>query len=491
MAQEHSQNRDRRRVTTDEQLEMLNQLFDRASGYPSSKEYVELGKLSGLAHKYILNWFSRKRYPKKRKRCSTGSETDDCRSSSPMSVKTEIPKDLPLEPQPKKVKVDQKLDKDAIALLKTEIAEATIPPSPQPASINPHTSSSDRPSTKDVHSSPVATTEIKNPPQSHTRDPPVYSSPLDTDKFILCQPAMTCAQQPVLPTIPNALTAPLASHSDFPLHENSQHYSRNLSVALHQVQQVYHALLASASTLSGNTQTQIAAQYQPQLQPYVFSQPQPFMQPNSTIHNQPGYSQQLLHASIPAVSSFEIQSELPRSNNEIKQESIFPPQGFQIHSPDNVASGRVAPAPAPLCSSHTFADPYTSMSLQSHVVPSALQPSQPEYDPSLFPTSAQFASVTDNSHRFQHQSYFEALDSGMTPLQHLHVLEPFLNANSATRCFPFSTIDTFDAEDIRNLLLPQNTDEVVGHLLNERLVEEDPFQASMGLVWMQRVGLIQ
>lgn len=79
----------------------------------------------------------------------------------------------------------------------------------------------------------------------------------------------------------------------------------------------------------------------------------------------------------------------------------------------------------------------------------------------------------------------------MTPLQHLRVLEPLLNTNTTYQDTSYVSINTFDADAVRNLLLPENASQVMDRLLDERLVEEDPFQASMGLVWMQNVGLIQ
>ncbi|KAJ3937576.1 MAG: hypothetical protein NXY57DRAFT_1057758 [Lentinula lateritia] len=439
-------------LATEKQLVLLKEVFDRTSGHPSHKQYAELGESTGL-----------KRNPKKRKQCSTDSGTDDIRSSSPVSDKAELPSPEPQpekkidknratelpEPQSKKFKLDAKLDMDAITLVNTETAKVTVAPSSR-SSLSPHTSNSILASNnlnKNVHPSPDNSVEMNHSPQlpsrpvaNHNKDPPPeYTSSLDTDGFIISQPPAH-VQQPVSSTIPIALTAPLALRSGFPLLETPRNNNTNTSLTLNQVQQMYRALLA-------NTHAQIAAQYQPQAQPSLQTQTQAqlIMQPISNIQNQPHCAvsfQQLVNAPVPPT--------------------------FVDAGPNN---------------------------FQSPTVPLTLiQPPQHDIDPSSFSTPVPFPSTLANDvDGSQPQIYSASLDpynSGVTPFQHLHVLEPILNANRTSQGFLFSPLNTFDVEDVQNLLLPHNTDQVMDRLLDENLVQEDPFQASMGLVWMQRVGLI-
>ncbi|GAW06488.1 hypothetical protein F5879DRAFT_997028 [Lentinula edodes] len=482
-------------LATEKQLGLLKEVFDRTSGHPSHKQYAELGESTGLPHKYIIGWFSRKRNPKKRKQCSTDSGTDDCRSSSPMSDKAELPspepqpekkidKDRdtePPKPQSKRFKLDAKLDRDAITPVKTETAEANIPPYSR-SFLSPHTSNSILASNnlnKNVHTSPDNSVKRNHSPQirsrpvaNHNKDPPPeYTSSLDTDGFIISQPPAH-VQQPVSSTIPIALTAPLALRSGFPLLETPRNNNTNTSLTLNQVQQMYRALLA-------NTHAQTAAQYQPQAQPSFQAQAQAqlIMQPISNNQNQPRCAvsfPQLINAPVPP------------------QENLFTAQAIQNHYPSYIASNRLVPASHYIPQTFVDAGPNN---FQSPTVPLTLvQPPQHDIDPSSFSTPAQFPSTLANDvDGSQPQFYSASLDpynSGVTPFQHLHVLEPILNANRTSQGFLFSPLNTFDVEDVQNLLLPQNTDQVMDRLLDENLVQEDPFQASMGLVWMQRVGLI-
>ncbi|KAJ3867715.1 hypothetical protein EV359DRAFT_78308 [Lentinula novae-zelandiae] len=479
-------------LATEKQLVLLKEVFDRTSGHPSHKQYAELGESTGL---YIIGWFSRKRNPKKRKQCSTDNGTDDIRSSSPVSDKAELPSPEPQpekkidknratelpEPQSKKFKLDAKLDMDAITLVKTETAKATVAPSSR-SSLSPHTSNSILASNnlnKNVHPSPDNSVEMNHSPQlpsrpvaNHDKDPPPeYTSSLDTDGFIISQPPAH-VQQPVSSTIPIALTAPLALRSGFPLLETPRNNNTNTSLTLNQVQQMYRALLA-------NTHAQIAAQYQPQAQPSLQTQTQAqlIMQPISNIQNQPHCAvsfQQLVNAPVPP------------------QENLFTAQAIQNYHPSHIASNRLAPASCYIPQTFVDAGPNN---FQSPTVPLTLiQPPQHDIDPSSFSTPVPFPSTLANDvDGSQPQIYSASLDpynSGVTPFQHLHVLEPILNANRTSQGFLVSPLNTFDVEDVQNLLLPHNTDQVMDRLLDENLVQEDPFQASMGLVWMQRVGLI-
>ncbi|KAJ3810109.1 hypothetical protein F5876DRAFT_77107 [Lentinula aff. lateritia] len=485
-------------LATEKQLVLLKEVFDRTSGHPSHKQYAELGESTGL---YIIGWFSRKRNPKKRKQCSTDSGTDDFRSSSPVSDKAELLSPEPLEekkidknratglpePQSKKFKLDAKLDRDAITLVKTETAEATVPPSSR-SSLSPHTSNSilaSNNSDKNVHSFPDNSVERNHSPQLHSRPvanhnkdpPPKYTSSLDTDGFIISQPPAH-VQQPVSSTIPIALT-PLALHTGFPLLETPQHNNTNTSLTLNQVQQMYRALLAGAHIPFANTHAQIAAQYQPQAQPSFLpqSQAQLLMQPISNLPTQPRCAvsfQQLINVPVPP------------------QNSLITTQTIQNHYPSYIASDRLAPAPHYIPQTFVDAGPYD---FQSPTVPSTLvQPPQHGIDPSSLSTPVQFpltfASDADDSQPRFYSASIDPYNSGVTPFQYLHVLEPILNANRTSHGSLCSPLNTFDVEDVRNLLLPQNTDQVMDRLLDENLVQEDPFQASMGLVWMQRVGLI-
>ncbi|KAJ4491212.1 hypothetical protein C8J55DRAFT_486217 [Lentinula edodes] len=475
----------RQRVSaTEKQLGLLEEVFDRTSGHPSHKQYAELGESTRLPHKYIIGWFSRKRNPKKRKQCSTDSGTDDCRSSSPMSDKAELPspepqpekkidKDRvtePPKPQSKRFKLDAKLDRDAITLVKTETAEANIPPYSR-SSLSPHTSNSILASNnlnKIVYSSPDNSVKRNHSPQLRSRPvanynkdpPPEYTSSLDTDGFIISQPPAH-VQQPVSSTIPIALTAPLALRSGLPLLETPRNNNTNTSLTLNQVQQMYRALLA-------NNRAQTAAQYQP-----------PSFQAQAQA--------QLINAPVPP---FCYKFAHPLDN--IKQENLFTAQAIQNYYPTYIASNRLAPASHYIPQTFVDAGPNN---FQSPTVPLTLvQPPQHDIDPSSFSTPAQFPSTLANDvDGSQPQFYSASLDpynSGVTPFQHLHVLEPILNANRTSQGFLFSPLNTFDVEDVQNLLLPQNTNQVMDRLLDENLVQEDPFQASMGLVWMQRVGLI-
>lgn len=111
-------------------------------------------------------------------------------------------------------------------------------------------------------------------------------------------------------------------------------------------------------------------------------------------------------------------------------------------------------------------------------------------------SSQQFAQMPDlNTFSFDNYqptiptSTPDSFNTQMTPLQHLHVLEPLLNANQGNTSF--ASISAFDTNAVANLLSPQSSGQVMDCLLDQQFVEEDPFQASMGLVWMQDVGLIQ
>ncbi|KAJ3878681.1 hypothetical protein F5051DRAFT_487563 [Lentinula edodes] len=446
----------RQRVSaTEKQLGLLEEVFDRTSGHPSHKQYAELGESTGFRpHKYIIGWFSRKRNPKKRKQCSTDSGTDDCRSSSPMSDKTELPspepqpeknidKDCvtePPKPQAKRFKLDAKLDRDAITLVKTETAEADIPPYSR-SSLSPHTSNSILASNnlKIVHSSPDSSVKRNHSPQllsrpvaNYNKDPPPeYTSSLDTDGFIISQPPAH-VQQPVSSTIPIALTAPLALRSGLPLLETPRNNNTNTSLTLNQVQQMYRALLA-------NNRAQTAAQYQPQAQPsfQAQAQAQVIMQP---FQNQPRCAvsfQQLINAPVPP------------------QENLFTARAIQNHYPSYIASNRLAPASHYIPQTFVDAGPNN---FQSPAVPLTLvQPPQHDTDPSSFSTPAQFSSTLANDvDGSQPQFYSASLDpynSAVTPFQHLHVLEPILNSNRTSQGFLLSPLNTFDVEDVQNLLL--------------------------------------
>ncbi|KAJ3784618.1 hypothetical protein GGU10DRAFT_388171, partial [Lentinula aff. detonsa] len=451
----------RQRVTKD-QLTILDEVYNRTSGRPSSKEFAELGKLTGLTHKFITSWFSRKRYLKKRKDRPTESETDDCRSSSSDKVELANKTDPPLEFQRKKKKKVSKTDmRDAIALVKAEIVDAIIPPSSRSTSPSAHTSNSANASHQVVKSSPLALAEKNRLPQSGPRvidknndPPPVYTSSLNTDGFIIYQPAACVnVQQPV---VPSALSAPLAIQPGFPLFDAPQHRI-NSTLTPYRVPSMHMP--------STNTQT-LAAQYQNQLQPSFLPQPQLLMQAISSAPS---------HSYYPA--SFLQPPSVPL-------ESATTARAIQNYYPNIVASRSYASSSAPLYNLQAAVDPAPHVPGPQHIqspaiLSSLLQPPQLYSDPS----SSHFMNT---SNVFQLQNYSECLDpynAEDAPFRHLHVLNPLLNAARVSQGCP---IDTVDTEDVRNLLLSQNTEQVMDRLLDNNLVEEDPFQASMGLVWMQK-----
>ncbi|KAJ3982853.1 hypothetical protein F5890DRAFT_1587234 [Lentinula detonsa] len=447
----------RRVVTTKDQLTILDEVFNRTSGRPSTKEYDELGKLTGL-----------KRHLKKRKDRPTESETDDCRSSSSDKVELANKTDPPLELQRKKKKKVSKTDmRDAIALVKAETVDAIIPPSSRSTSPSAHTSNSANASHQVVKSSPLPLAEKNHLPQSSPRvidnnndPPPVYTSSLNTDGFIIYQPAACVnVQQPV---VPSALSAPLAIQPGFPLFDAPQH-------RINSTQTPYR--VPSMHIPSTNTQT-LAAQYQNQLQHSFLPQPQLLMQAISSAPS---------HSYYPA--SFLQPPNVPL------QESATTARATRNYYPNIVASRSYASSSAPLYHLQAAVDPAPHTPGPQHIqspaiLSSLLQPPQLYSDPS----SSHFMST---SNVFQLQNYSECLDpynAEGAPFRHLHVLNPLLNATRVSQGCP---IDTVDTEDVRNLLLSQNTEQVMDRLLDNNLVEEDPFQASMGLVWMQKVGLLQ
>ncbi|KAJ4001664.1 hypothetical protein F5050DRAFT_1241826 [Lentinula boryana] len=453
----------KRVVTTKDQLTILDEVFNRTSGRPSSKEYAELGKLTGLAHKFIIGWFSRKRHLKRKERL-TESETDDCRSS--ISDKVELANNTDSLFQRKKKKKVSKTDlRDAIALVKAEIVDAIIPPSPRSTSLSPHTSNSADASNQVVQSSPLDLTEKNHLPQSAPRvmdnnndPPPVYTNSLNTDGFIIYQPAACVnAQQPV---VPSALSAPPAIRPGLPLFETPQH-------------RIFSTLtpyrVPSMHVPSTNTQTQIAAQYQTRLQPSFLPQPQLLMQAISNVPSHSYYPASLQPPSVPL-------------------ESATTTRTIQNYYPNNVASRSCASSSAPLYNLQAVVDPAHIPGPQHIQSPAILSPLL--QSPQLYsdPSSSHFMNTSNG---FQLQNYSEYLDPYNAEgalFRHLHVLNPLLNAARASQGCP---IDTVDTEDVRNLLLSQNTEQVMDRLLDNNLVEEDPFQASMGLVWMQKVGLFQ
>jgi len=64
------------------------------------------------------------------------------------------------------------------------------------------------------------------------------------------------------------------------------------------------------------------------------------------------------------------------------------------------------------------------------------------------------------------------LDPSKAPLKHLSVLQPFV---------PEHNDDTSTAFDHADLMIDR--------LLDKRLAEDDPFQATMGLVFLSQLGL--
>ncbi|KAJ3731279.1 hypothetical protein DFJ43DRAFT_438143 [Lentinula guzmanii] len=310
----------------------------------------------------MIGWFSRKRHLKKRKDRPTESETDDCRSSSSDKVELANNTDPPLELQRKKRQKVSKTDmRDAIALVKAEIVDAIIPPSPRSTSLSPHTSSSANASHQVVQSSPLDLTEKNRSPQSAARvidnnndPPPVYTSSLSTDGFIIYQPAACVnVQQPV---VPSALSAPLAIQPGLPLFDAPRHRI-NSTLTPYRVPPMHIP--------STNTQTQIAAQYQNQLQPSFLPQPQHLMQ---AISSGPS------HSYYPA--SFLQPPSVPL------QESATTARTAQNYYPNIVASRSYASSSAPLYNLQAVVDPALHIPGPQHfqspaILSSLLQPLQP------------------------------------------------------------------------------------------------------------------
>ncbi|KAE9394876.1 hypothetical protein BT96DRAFT_978275 [Gymnopus androsaceus JB14] len=366
------------------------------------------------------------------------TDTETVRGSSPVSVKAE-PKDCVLPPPKKKVKLNSTRSSNDIVSVKAEIAETSIPHSPKSKS---HTS------TLSAHAS---NENIPNGRSraSHVTDndpPPSYA----TDGFAILEPKPQ-VKTPAASANSSASATPTSSLADL-----CQRYNIDPLLPPQQIKQIIAILTASHPSAESVSQSQSPSFFQPQL-------------PLQFRPNQPRYSSPLAYQYSPSLAQrFGLPFTAAPVQNDFSpafQQAYFTPAS--LYTP-----GAYAVAPAPHMQPIGLPDSFSI-------------PSQSAPDP--------------NTAFFQDSPIPDCFNSHMTPLQHLHVLEPLLNANANANAAyqednnsssPFALINAFDADAVKNLLLPENAGQVMDRLLDEKLAEEDPFQASMGLVWMQRVGLI-
>ncbi|KAF9077513.1 hypothetical protein BDP27DRAFT_1413229 [Rhodocollybia butyracea] len=403
-------------------------------------------------------------------------------SSGSVSVKVE-PEEYPFPPSSfKQPKVETKR-KDLVSI-KTEILEATVPSVPTWSSPHISTLSAKEKITAHIsgnknipthHITHNHSKENNNFRSSHTmntvdNEPPLCSScrpatpvyDLESDGFTIYEPK---SRQSMSPSS-KSRTYSTPSTSPAPLSEMYERYGPSLS--FHKLQEVYRDIPGSDVSRS-IPRNQLQYQHPPYHQPHPHYLPffgQSFETDAIFQAMQNPYDQHAPSESVaPSSAPFFPQHKHASADNRTCAPS--PPSFYAQHAYTFADNGTRAPSMQPTFG-QTHADVYPSQLS----VPSQFTPMHP-------------GSQIDDSH---FRPSFNHFDTRAAPLKHLRVLEPLLNTHSPLQ--HYAPICAFDSNLIQNFVL-ENEDQVVDRLLDERLVEEDAFQAAMGLVWLKRQGVIQ
>ncbi|KAF5389192.1 hypothetical protein D9757_003419 [Collybiopsis confluens] len=431
---------------TNAQRDVLITMFNCAGGRMSAEDLLQAVKATGLDRKWIMGWASRTRRQKNREKktilSSIKAEVEESKSVElelPSSVKAEIAVATSLETS------------DA----KMEITEPIIP---QP------------PSFSSAHIPMVSPQAHCNSNSRDGRQPLSNTDPNISDRLsnLLIRPASSNytdgADNRRWPWSGHSVNGVGPTIDESVFSTNSSRPSAS-ATSLAFPQQVLPAFITP------NTVSQSYAQLSER--PFV-PQNQYFWQfPNQPFYH-PRPVQQL---SAPAPHNF-LPSFQPFASNGAcytNFTSTFPPQ--QSFTAFNYSDSTAC------MQSHKW-----------HLTPprpgrsefDRLQPMFHNFEPKAHPgTKSTLVDNTGHTHTGH-------LDSHTTPLKHLSVLKPLLDASgSVERSTSTNKTDTSNVRTTHTLLTPEDQEQIMDRLLDEKLAREDTFQAAMGLVWLNNVGMIQ
>ncbi|KIK69679.1 hypothetical protein GYMLUDRAFT_518473 [Collybiopsis luxurians FD-317 M1] len=409
---------------TKEQRKVLIKLFDSTTdGRPSLEEYAQVEQATGLEHKWVSAWFSR--YCRQRKKQSQADNATSSTQQAPVKIEPEqcvlpLPAECKLENRndnlrSAKTEIEEVSipSNNNILAVKVEIAEATILPSSRVPS--PHISTlSDRTSIKGTTTTPNFRPEI---PTTLQREHSYIVGP--EDLFFTSQSIR-----------PNSSKLDFKGNVDQPQSQWEHPTNASSFAPFSQYPKIPPSPQQQYST------TNYIPHVMSQLQPRTSYQPLP---------QYPNFPNALNQSRLYASPSH--QPLIPLAHDEIAS--------FQARHALNARYQNSTPAP--------YQPGFTDVI--SYAPSSYTRPL--EELPMLPPVSVDYnVPLIESTNIVPDGVLSDPFNSRMTPLQHLHVLEPLLSVNN------------------------ENRDQVMDYLLNEKLAEDDAFQAAMGLVWLQRVGMI-